>query len=71
MLNGTSVVAVLEGPGGKSFLAHSKDRLQDATVKAIDADGVTFTQQVADPLGVLRPRDVRKPLRQPVAEDQR
>ena len=69
--NGASIVAVLEAPGGKSFVAHSKDRLQDATVKAIDPDGVTFSQPVVDALGVSRLRDVRKPLRQTASEEVR
>jgi Tfp pilus assembly protein PilP len=61
--NGATMVAVLEGPGGKSFVARSKDRLQDATVKAIDADGVVFIERVVDALGAVRTRDVRKSLR--------
>lgn len=69
--NGASTVALLEGPGGKSFVARTKDRLQDAVVKVIDADGVTFVQQVVDALGVSRPRDVRKSLRQTLVEEDR
>ena len=69
--NGRTVVAVLEGPGGKSFVARSNDRLQDATVKAIDPDGVTFSTQVVDALGVSRARDVRKSLRQSAPEESR
>jgi Tfp pilus assembly protein PilP len=69
--NGKTVIAVLEGPGGKSFVARSKDRLQDATVKAIDPDGVTFSTQVVDAMGVSHPRDVRKSLRQTAAEEPR
>jgi Tfp pilus assembly protein PilP len=61
--NGVTMVAVLEGPGGKSFVAHGKDRLQDATVKTIDADGVVFVERVVDAVGAVRTRDVRKSLR--------
>ena len=61
--NGAATLAVLEGPGGKSFVAHNKDRLQDATVKAIDADGVVFVERVVDAVGAVRMRDVRKSLR--------
>jgi hypothetical protein len=60
--SGGTTVAVLEGPGGKSFVARSKDRLLDATVKAIDADGVVFVERVVDAVGALRTRDVRKSL---------
>lgn len=61
--NGATTLAVLEGPGGKSFVARSKDRLQDASVKAIDADGVVFVERVVDAVGAVRMRDVRKSLR--------
>jgi Tfp pilus assembly protein PilP len=69
--NGRNTFAVLEGPGGKSFVARSRDRLQDATVKTIDADGVTFVQQVVDVMGASHPRDVRKSLRQTTVEEDR
>jgi hypothetical protein len=68
--NGATVLAVLEGPGGKSFVAHAKDRLHDATVKAIDADGVVFVEQQVDVLGAVHTRDVRKSLR-PIVEGDR
>ena len=44
-------------------MAHRKDRLQDAVVKSIDANGVVFVEQVVDGLGVAHTRDVRKALR--------
>lgn len=69
--NGTTTVAVLEGPGGRSFVGRSNDRLQDAIIKSIDSEGVTFAQQVVDAVGVARTRDVRKPLRQIVVEEGR
>jgi Tfp pilus assembly protein PilP len=68
---GGAVVAVLESPDGKSFVAHSKDRLQDATVKSIDADGVVFAEQVVDAGGAVRYRDVRKTLRPIMTEGAR
>jgi hypothetical protein len=58
-----AVLAVLEGPDGKSFVAHSKDKLQDAMVKSIDAEGVVFVEQQVDAGGAVRSRDIRKPLR--------
>lgn len=66
--NGRNTFAVLEGPGGKSFVARSRDRLLDATVKSIDAESVTFVQQVVNVLGESRARDVRKSLRQITTE---
>jgi Tfp pilus assembly protein PilP len=67
--NGANTFAVLEGPGGKSFVARNRDRLQDATIKKIDTDGVTFVQQVVDVLGEAHARDVKKSIRQ-VATDE-
>jgi type IV pilus assembly protein PilO len=66
--NGSVTLAVLEGPGGKSFVARSRDRLQDAIVKHIDIDGVLFAQQVVDAVGEPGTRDVRKSLRQTTVE---
>jgi hypothetical protein len=60
---GAMFVAMLRSPDGKSFAAKRQDHLQDGVVKSIDADGVVFVQQMADALGVVRPREVRKPLR--------
>jgi Tfp pilus assembly protein PilP len=67
--NGKSTVALLEGPGGKSFIARNKDLLQDASIKSIDADGVVFVQHVVDAIGTSHARDVRKSLRQIVEAD--
>ena len=69
--NNKGIVAVLEAPGGKSYVARSKDKLADAVIKSIDPDGVVFVQQVVDALGVARPRDVRKSLRQTLIEEER
>jgi Tfp pilus assembly protein PilP len=68
--NGVTMLAVLEGPGGKSFVARTKDRLQDATVKTIDADGVVFVERVVDAVGAVHTRDVRKSLRLNAEGDQ-
>ena len=61
--SGAGAVAILEGPDGRSFQARRLDKLQDATITAIDADGVVFTVQMTDVLGAVRSRDVRKLLR--------
>ena len=58
-----AVMAILEGPGGKSYLARGQDRLRDAVIKSIDLGGVVFVEQVADMSGALVWRDVRKALR--------
>jgi hypothetical protein len=56
---GTTMMAILEGPNKQSFTIRPKDRLFDATVVAVDADGVVFSQQ-AEGLGSSQ---VRKSLR--------
>jgi len=61
--SGVAVLAVLEGPDGKSFVARNRDKLQDATVKSIDAEGVVFIEQQVDAGGAVHSRDIRKPLR--------
>lgn len=61
--SGAAMMAVLEGPDGKSFVARSKDKLQDAIVKSIDAEGVVFVEQQVEAGGAVHSRDVRKTLR--------
>ena len=56
-------VAILQGPDGKSFTAKAQDRLEDAVIKAIEADTVVFIAQVADAAGVAHPKEVRKSIR--------
>jgi hypothetical protein len=56
---GTTMMAILEGPNKQSFTIRPKDRLFDATVVAVDAEGVVFSQQ-AEGLGASQ---VRKSLR--------
>jgi hypothetical protein len=56
---GTTMMAILEGPNKQSFTIRPKDRLFDATVVTVDADGVVFSQQ-AEGLGASQ---VRKSLR--------
>jgi hypothetical protein len=60
--NGAVALAVLEVHGGKSFVARHLDRLADATIKAIDSDGVVFAQQTQDASGMAGTRDIRKSL---------
>lgn len=40
--NGDTMLAILEGPNRQSFVSRVNDRLLDATVARIDADGVIF-----------------------------
>lgn len=53
-------LAILEGPNKQSFVARPKDRLFDATVVSIDADGVIFNEQID---GSRATNQVRRSLR--------
>jgi hypothetical protein len=57
--NGPSMLAILESPDHKSFVAHLKDRLLDASIQSIDPTGVVFMEAV-DAAG--RARQIRKAL---------
>jgi Tfp pilus assembly protein PilP len=56
-------VAMLAGPDNKTYIVHSSDKLLDGSVKAITADSVIFSQDVNDPLSLVKQREVRKYLR--------
>lgn len=58
--SGKVAVAILQAPDGKSFMAKGQDRLGDAVVKSIDAQGVVFTAEAPDAAGVVHQREVRK-----------
>jgi hypothetical protein len=60
--NGQNIMATLEGPDGKQFVARRQDKLQDAVIKTIDKDGVVFVAQSVDVVGAAHPREVRKGL---------
>ena len=68
--SGNTLIALLQGPDGRTYMAKKSDRLQDAVVTRIDNDGVVFTERVADAAGVVHARDVRKPLRAAVSGGQ-
>jgi hypothetical protein len=60
MRAGAARFAILETPGKKSFVAHVKDKLLDATVRSIDDAGVVFLE---DDGSGLPPSEVRKQLK--------
>lgn len=68
--SGATLIALLQGPDGRTYMAKRQDRLQDGSVSRIDSDAVVFTERVADAAGVVRARDVRKPLRAAVSGGQ-
>ena len=57
------MVAMIQGPDNKTYIVHQGDRLLDATIKTINQQGLIVTQEVTDPLSVVKQREVRKMLR--------
>jgi type IV pilus assembly protein PilP len=55
-------VAMVEGPAGKTWLAHVHDRLRDGTIKSISLRELVIEQNIADPLSPVKQREVRKPV---------
>jgi hypothetical protein len=58
-----SYVALLQGPDNKTYIARSGDKVMDGTIKTITAAEVVFTQDVNDPLSLIKQREVRKGIR--------
>jgi type IV pilus assembly protein PilP len=55
-------VAMVEGPAGKTWLAHVHDRLRDGTIKSITLRELIIEQKIADPLSPVKQREIRKPV---------
>ena len=56
-------IAMVQGPGTKTFIVHTGDKLMDGTIKAITADTVVFSQDVNDPLSMVKQKEGRKTVR--------
>ena len=56
-------IAMILGPGTKTFIVHVGEKLMDGTVKAITPDSVVFSQDVNDPLSLVKQKEVRKTVR--------
>jgi type IV pilus assembly protein PilP len=59
----TGFVAMVSGPDNKTHIIRGNDKVFDGSVKAITADSVIFSQDVNDPLSLVKQREVRKYLR--------
>ncbi|PYR19653.1 MAG: hypothetical protein DMF94_14715 [Acidobacteria bacterium] len=58
-----AVVAMIQGPDNKTYLVHQGDKLLDGTIKTITPQGLIVTQEVNDPLSLVKQREIRKLLR--------
>jgi hypothetical protein len=57
-------IAMIQGPDSKqTFIVRSGEKLMDGVVKAITADGVVFSQDVNDPLSLVKQKEIRKSVR--------
>ncbi len=56
-------IALLQSPDSHTFIVHPGDKVMDGSVKTITADAVVFSQDVNDPLSLVKQREVRKTIR--------
>jgi Tfp pilus assembly protein PilP len=61
-------LAVLEGPDKKGYFVRLGQRMYDGVITAIDAAGLTFRQEITDPLSPAKSRDVRRLLNSALEE---
>jgi Tfp pilus assembly protein PilP len=57
-------MAMVQGPDKKTHTVRVGDKLLDGSVKSINQDQVVFSQDVNDPLSLVKQREVAKPVRQ-------
>jgi type IV pilus assembly protein PilP len=60
----TGFIAMLQAPDNKTYNVRVGDKLMDGSVKSINQDKVVFSQDVNDPLSLVKQREVPKPVRQ-------
>lgn len=53
-------IAVLEGPDRKGYFVRTGQRMHDGVILSIDAAGLTFRQEITDPLSPAKTREVRR-----------
>jgi hypothetical protein len=56
-------IALVQSPDNRTYIVHSGDKVFDGSVKAITQDAVVFSQDVNDPLSLVKQREVRKAIR--------
>jgi type IV pilus assembly protein PilP len=56
-------MALLQAPDNKTYTVRVGDKLFDGTVKSINQEQVVFSQNVNDPLSLVKQREVPKPVR--------
>ncbi|HET7220223.1 MAG TPA: pilus assembly protein PilP [Vicinamibacterales bacterium] len=56
-------MAMIQGPDKKTHTVRVGDKLLDGSVKSITQEQVVFSQDVNDPLSLVKQREVAKPVR--------
>jgi Tfp pilus assembly protein PilP len=56
-------VAILQASDNKTYIGRPGDRVLDGSIKSIAQDAVVFSQDVSDPLSLVKEREVRKAIR--------
>ena len=59
----SGLIAMVQGTGTKTFIVRPGEKLMDGSVKAITNDSVVFSQDVNDPLSMVKQKEVRKTVR--------
>ncbi|HMC77564.1 MAG TPA: hypothetical protein VKH34_10540 [Vicinamibacterales bacterium] len=57
------LIALVQSPDNRTYIIRAGDKVFDGSVKAISADAVVFSQDVNDPLSLVKQREVRKAIR--------
>ena len=65
VLSGGMYLAVMQAPDNKTFILRGDELLFDGVVKSVSAEGITFLQDVNDPLSIVKEREVLRTLRGP------
>jgi Tfp pilus assembly protein PilP len=58
-----ALIAMIQGPDNKTYIVHQGDKLLDGVIKTITPQGLIITQEVNDPLSLVKQREVSKLLR--------
>jgi Tfp pilus assembly protein PilP len=56
-------IGIIQGADNKTYIVHQTDRLLDGVVKSITQDAIVLSQDVNDPLSLVKQREVRKTIR--------
>jgi Tfp pilus assembly protein PilP len=61
--SGPGLLAMLRGPDNKTYIVRTGERLMDGSVKSISDKQVVFSQDVNDPLSLIKQREIPKSVR--------